>query len=70
MELDDELKAMGHVVERLAKRFPTLPRERIEQAVYAEYVALDGGRIREYVPVLVEHGAKDRLRAHRDAAYT
>lgn len=69
MDLDDELKAIGQVVGRLAARFPGLPRERIEQAVHVEYVALDGGRIRDYVPVLVEHGAKERLRKHRDAAY-
>lgn len=69
MELDDELTAIGHVVDRLAARFPLLPREWIEQAVYSEYAALDGA-IREYVPVLVEHGAKERLRKQRGAAYT
>lgn len=70
MDLREELRAIGQVVERLAARFPALPHELVEQAVHAEYVALDGGRIREYVPVLVEHAAKERLRKHGDPAYT
>lgn len=59
--MDDESKAVDNVVERLAELFPHIPRTSIEQAVREEYQALDGGRIRDYVPVLVEHAAKARL---------
>ncbi|WP_426999073.1 three-helix bundle dimerization domain-containing protein [Pseudarthrobacter sp. N5] len=59
--MDDELKAVEMVVDRLAERFPHVPRPSIEQAVREEHKALDGGRIRDYVPVLVEHAAKARL---------
>ncbi|WP_427135285.1 three-helix bundle dimerization domain-containing protein [Pseudarthrobacter sp. S9] len=59
--MDDESKAVDNVVERLAERFPHIPRPSIEQAVREEHQALDGGRIRDYVPVLVEHAAKARL---------
>lgn len=59
--MDDESKAVDEVIERLAERFPHVPRPSIEQAVREEHQALDGGRIRDYVPVLVEHAAKARL---------
>lgn len=58
---DDEVKALGIVVERLAERFPHLSRSSIEEAVREEHQALDGGRVRDFVPVLVEHAAKARL---------
>lgn len=61
VNMDDELKAVDMVVDRLAERFPRVPRPSIEQAVREEHQALDGGRIRDYVPVLVEHAAKARL---------
>jgi hypothetical protein len=59
--MDDEAKAIDNVVDRLAQRFPHVPRPSIEQTVREEHKALDGGRIRDYVPVLVEHAAKARL---------
>lgn len=58
---DEELKAVGHVVDRLAERFPHLSRASIEEAVREEHEALDGGKVRDFVPVLVEHAAKARL---------
>ena len=58
---DDEVKALGVVVDRLAERFPNLSRSSIEEAVREEHQALDGGRVRDFVPVLVEHAAKARL---------
>ena len=58
----DEDKAVSVVVDRLAERFPSVPRSRIDEVVQAERQALDGKPIRDYIPVLVEHGAKARLR--------
>jgi hypothetical protein len=58
----DEDKAVREVAERLAERFPSVPRTRIDEVVQSERRALDGKPIRDYIPVLVEHGAKARLR--------
>lgn len=59
----DEDKAVSEVADRLAERFPSVPRARIDEIVQAEREALEGKPIRDFVPVLVEHGAKARLRA-------
>jgi hypothetical protein len=57
-----EAEAVAQVIDRLADKFPRLGRDEVEQAVRSAHGALDGAPIREYVPVLVEHDAKDRLR--------
>lgn len=54
------------VVGRLALRYPEAPRKHIADVVDDEYDALDGGRIRTYIPTLVEHSARDLL--HREFA--
>jgi hypothetical protein len=61
MGVSEELRALGDVVDRLAAKFPALPRERIEDVVQQEHRLLDSGRVRAFVPVLVEHAARDRL---------
>lgn len=61
MGVIEELRALGHVVDRLADKYPSVPRERIEDIVQQEHRSLDTGRVRDYVPILVEHAAKDRL---------
>ena len=61
MNIDDELKAIDNVVDRLAERFPHIPRPSIEQTVQEEHQALADGPIRDYVPVLVEHAVRARL---------
>lgn len=61
MNIDDELKAIDNVVDRLAERFPHIPRPSIEQTVREEHQALADGPIRDYVPVLVEHAVRARL---------
>ncbi|MFF2318253.1 three-helix bundle dimerization domain-containing protein [Arthrobacter sp. NPDC058097] len=63
---DDREHIVSAVVGRLALRYPQAPRKRIADVVDDEYEALDGGRIRTYIPTLVEHGARDRL--HREFA--
>lgn len=53
---------ISKVVDRLAARFPAAPRHRIEGIVAEEYEALDTGRIRIYIPTLIENSARTRLR--------
>lgn len=61
MGVSEELRALGDVVDRLAAKFPALSREYIEDVVQQEHSLLDTGRVRAFVPVLVEHAARDRL---------
>lgn len=49
------------VIDRLAERFPDRQRSFIEDVVAEEHGLLDGGPIRDYVPLLVERAAKLRL---------
>lgn len=52
------------VVDRLSVRFPEAPRPHIAGIVGEEYESLADGRIRSYIPTLIEHGARTRL--HRE----
>ena len=62
MGVIEELRALDHVVDRLAQKYPAVQRKHIEDIVEQEHRALEAGRLRDYVPILVEHAAKDRLR--------
>lgn len=64
----DEAQAIAEVVDRLAERFPTLDRAHVEGVVNEEWHSLDAGRVRDFVPVLVEHDARERLRQVVEAA--
>jgi hypothetical protein len=63
---EHESRAMDEVVARLSERFPDVSHEVIEAAVRVEHEGLDGP-VRDYVPVLVEHAARDRLAAFADS---
>lgn len=62
MAKHDEAQAVAAVIDRLVKKFPEAPRSEVEEIVTEEYIALSGGPIRDYVPVLIERAAKLRLR--------
>lgn len=53
---------VSKAADRLATRFPAAPRNRIEGILAEEYDSLDTGRIRIYVPTLIENSARTRLR--------
>lgn len=59
---EEKQSTIEQVVDRLAGRFPDADRGRIAGIVSEEYDALDSGRIRTFIPTLVEKGAKARLR--------
>lgn len=59
---------MRQVVDRLATHFPSKLRSHITNIVREEFDALAGSRIRTYLPNLVEHGARTRLRDERDSS--
>ena len=60
MDRTDELRALADVQARLEKRYPDLDSEVVEAAVRLSHSKLTG-RVRDFVPVLVEHEARDRL---------
>lgn len=62
MRHQNETVAIRDVQMRLTARFPDLEVEVVEAAVRVAYTDLQGP-IRDYVPVLVEHAARDRLQA-------
>jgi hypothetical protein len=62
MGVCEELRALTRVVDRLAEKFPEVPSGIIEEVVQEQHRELDAGCVRDFVPVLVEHGAQDRLR--------
>lgn len=62
MNAEEEERAVDQVVDRLAARFPDVPRDHVAEVVGKEHVDLAGNPIRDFVPVLVEHEARDRLR--------
>ena len=61
MRVTEELRALAVVVNRLVEKFPKVPEEQIEDVIQQERRSLDSGRARDFVPLLVEHSARDRL---------
>ena len=58
----DEKQQIASVVEQLEQRFPAFSTQEIEVIVAEQVALLDGNPIRDYVPRLVEHGARSKLR--------
>jgi hypothetical protein len=69
MESEFEEQGISRVVERLYEKFPALDREDVENAVHNAHAALAGNPIRDFIPVLVEHDAKEQLRKVRAERY-
>jgi hypothetical protein len=59
-----EHTAIALVKDRLRHRYPDVPPERVGAAVDGAYRRFDRSRVRTFVPVLVEHEARDELAAH------
>jgi len=51
------------VISRLRSKFPHIAPQRLETIVWEEHQALRGHPVRDFVAVLVEHAARQRLRA-------
>lgn len=57
----DETKSIDTVIAALELRFPQLPRPDIEVIVGQRYHEFDGAPVRDYIPVLVQRGAREQL---------
>ncbi|MDL9979666.1 three-helix bundle dimerization domain-containing protein [Microbacterium sp. ASV49] len=62
MDQRSEQRALDEAVGRLSERFPSVGRERIAEIVQEEFDSFAGAKVRDYVPVLAENAATDRLR--------
>ena len=62
----DESEAVDEVESRLTERFPDVPVETIRRTVRQAHDELDGP-VRTFVPLLVEHDARDILQSARAA---
>lgn len=67
--MDDSEKrdTIAKITDRLSARYPRASRSLVARVVAEEYDLLDASRIRTYVPTLVEHGARNRLRRELSA---
>lgn len=54
---------VDQVADRLSQRFPRWSASRVRETVAEEYDLLANNPIRIYVPNLVEHEARERMRA-------
>jgi hypothetical protein len=57
----DEQARLAEVIERLAVGYPGLPATTIAQVVNDVHARFSGARLREYIPMLVERGARAAL---------
>ena len=64
----DEDIAVEHAAERLAERFPEVPRQRIDELVEKHHEEFEGAPVRDFVPVLIEHDVKQELASDAETA--
>lgn len=58
-----EQRSVEEVIDRLGTKFPDVDRATIQAIVAEEHDAFDGRPVRDFVPVLVEKRAKQRVKA-------
>lgn len=58
---ENEDAAVEHVVERLTDQFPAVTPEVVEDTVTEIHDEFDAAPVRDFVPVIVEHDAKEKL---------
>ena len=68
MTTEDEVRAVAKVADELIERHPETPADSIRSIVTEVYHELDGAPIRDFVPPLVGHAAKARLRSELQGA--
>jgi hypothetical protein len=61
MNSQEEQRQLDQVVERLAKKYSSVPADHVVDAVNTAYSRFDGSRIRDFVPLFVERIAHESL---------
>ena len=62
-EMDDE-DTIRQVVDKLAEKYPEMPRNEIQPVVENEFNGLSGRPVRDYLSILTERAAKKRIRKY------
>ncbi|MDT2009454.1 hypothetical protein FXW78_46685 [Rhodococcus opacus] len=62
MTNDEELHHIEQVIDRLERRFPDVARESIEQVVHSAHRHFANGKVRDFVLLLVERAAREKIR--------
>ncbi|MRG60167.1 hypothetical protein GE115_09845 [Agromyces sp. CFH 90414] len=60
---DSEQRSVDEVIGRLSEKYPDIDPALIQGIVAEEHEAFDGRPVRDFVPVLVEKKAKQRVKA-------
>ncbi|WP_326960753.1 MULTISPECIES: three-helix bundle dimerization domain-containing protein [unclassified Arthrobacter] len=63
MDDADRQETIDKVTARILARHPDAPRTLVDRVVSEEYDQLASSRIRTYIPTLIEHGARNRIRS-------
>ncbi|QSE92482.1 hypothetical protein JWS13_29660 [Rhodococcus pseudokoreensis] len=63
MSVDEERRQVELVVDRLAVEHVGVPRHTVEQIVHDVHATFDVGAVRDFVPLLVERSAKQKIAA-------
>lgn len=58
----DEVSQLRSVEAALVEKFPAIPAERVAAEIDRALHSYDGAKIRNFVPVLVQHEVTDTLR--------
>ncbi|NUR07634.1 MAG: hypothetical protein HOQ22_11790 [Nocardioidaceae bacterium] len=58
---EQDQESLAQVVERLVERFPHQSRDEVARTVTDSFREFEGSRIRDFVPILVENEARNRL---------
>ena len=58
-----EWTAIKQVVNRLQESFPTVAPDTVTSVVHRNHARFDGRRVRDFVPLFVERGARTELRS-------
>ncbi|BAH55947.1 MULTISPECIES: three-helix bundle dimerization domain-containing protein [Rhodococcus] len=61
MTNDEELLHIERVIDRLDTRYPDIARESIEEVVRSAHAHFVNGKVRDFVPLLVERAARERI---------
>lgn len=60
-----ERDAIDDVVKRLQDKYPQMTDERVAEVVETTYESFQHAKLRDYIAVLVEHGAKATLKQEK-----
>lgn len=61
MKTDEEERLIAHAVTRLSAKFPSVPAADVTRIVASARAHFDGHRVRDFVPLLVERIAGEKL---------